>query len=294
MIQLGPELIISAILNGLSIGMMLVIGALGLAMIFGLMHIANFAHGNFFALGAYMAYSVFLYTNNFYLAIPLSFLSVVVVGLILEPTLLRRLYDRPVVDSLIVMFGVLLITYDIIEMIWGSVGLPFSAPPELSGAISFGIIEYPAYRIFQISASAFVAFFFWLFLKKTEVGLLIRAGVQNREMVQALGVDIKKVFLIGFSLAVGIAGLAGVFAAPLMQVFPLMGNDIIIKIFIVVVVGGIGSFRGTVLAGLILGFASAFAALIWPPLADIVIYLLMGVIIIAKPGGILGEGEVFG
>jgi branched-chain amino acid transport system permease protein len=292
--MINVELLASAVLNGFSIGMTLIVPALGLQLIFGLMHVANFAHGNFFALGAYVAYSVVLFTGNFWLAIPISGIVVAGLGAIIEPTLLRRIYNRPVVDSLIVMFGVLLLTYDLIEVTWGSVGIPFSGPKMLARSIGLGIVEYPAYRIFQILASGTVAFLLWLFLKKTELGLLIRAGVQNREMVQALGIKIKRIFLLSFCIAVGIAGVAGVLAAPLMQLFPFMGNDIIIKIFIIVVLGGIGSIRGAVVAGLTLGLASAFAALVWPPLSEIIMYLLMGLIIIIRPGGILGEGEVFG
>jgi branched-chain amino acid transport system permease protein len=288
------ELLASAVLNGFSIGMTLIVPALGLQLIFGLMRVANFAHGNFFALGAYVAFSVVLVTGNFWLAIPISAIVVAGLGAVIEPTLLRRIYDRPIAHSLIVMYGVLLLTYDLIEVTWGSVGIPFSGPPELARSLWLGIVEYPAYRIFQILASGAVAFFLWLFLKKTELGLLIRAGVQNRDMVQALGVNIKRIFLLSFCIAVGIAGIAGVLAAPLMQLFPFMGNDIIIKIFIIVVLGGIGSFRGAIVAGLTLGLSSAFAALVWPPLSEIIMYLLMGFIIIIRPGGILGEGEVFG
>ncbi|MBS7649931.1 MAG: branched-chain amino acid ABC transporter permease [Halobacteria archaeon] len=289
--MISPELIVTAILNGLSIAMTLALVALGMGLIFGLMHVPNFAQGNFFALGAYMAFSIAVLTGNFWLAIPIGALCVALTGFLFEPVLLRRMYGRPIPDILIIMYGILLITYDTIEVIWGSVGLPVNTPPELAGAIPMALVEYPAYRMFQIVFSGIVCIVFYLFLKKTKIGLLIRAGVQDRGMVQALGININKIFLTGFCIGIGMAGLGGVIVAPFTQVFPLMGNEIIIKIFVVVVLGGIGSFRGTLLAALILGWASAFSALVWPPLSEIVIFFILGATLIARPGGILGEGE---
>ncbi|MEM2106973.1 MAG: branched-chain amino acid ABC transporter permease [Candidatus Bathyarchaeia archaeon] len=289
--MINPELIVTAILNGLSIAMTLALAALGLGMIFGLMHVPNFAHGNFFALGAYVAFSITVITGNFWLAIPIGALCVALTGFLFEPVLLRRMYARPLPEILVVMFGVMLITFDVIEVIWGSVGLPVSPPPELSGAAPLLVTEYPAYRVFQIIFAGTVCIAFYIFLRRTKLGLLIRAGVQDRGMVQALGVNINRVFLAGFSIGVGMAGIGGALTAPFTQVFPLMGNDIIIKLFVVVVLGGIGSFRGTLLAALILGWASAFSALIWPPLSEIVIFFVLAFTLLVRPGGILGEGE---
>lgn len=289
--MINPELIVTAILNGLSIAMTLALVALGMGLIFGLMHVPNFAQGNFFALGAYVTFSIVVLTGNFWLAIPIGALCVALTGLLFEPVLLRRMYGRPLPEILVVMFGVLLITFDAIEVIWGSVGLPVSPPPVLTGSVSLAVAEYPAYRLFQIIFAGIVCVMFYVFLKKTTLGLLIRAGVQDREMIQALGIDINKIFLAGFCIGIGLAGVGGAITAPFTQVFPLMGNDIIIKIFVVVVLGGIGSFRGTLLATFILGLATAFSALIWPPLSEIIIFFIMGFILIVRPGGILGEGE---
>jgi len=289
--MISPELIVTAILNGLSIAMTLGLAALGLGMIFGLMHVPNFAHGNFFALGAYMTFSVVMLTGNFWLAIPIGALCVALTGFLLEPVLLRRMHGRPIPEILVVMFGVLLITFDVIEVIWGSVGLPVSTPPALSGAVPLVVAEYPAYRIFQVVFAGLACIVFYIFLKRTRLGLLIRAGVQDRGMVQALGININRIFVAGFSIGIGMAGLGGVITAPFTQVFPLMGNELIIKIFVVVVLGGIGSFRGTLLAALILGWASAFSALIWPPLSEIIIFFILAFTLIVRPGGLLGEGE---
>jgi len=289
--MINPELIVTAILNGLSIAMTLALVALGMGLIFGLMHVPNFAQGNFFALGAYVTFSIVVLTGNFWLAIPIGALCVALTGLLFEPVLLRRMYGRPLPEILVVMFGVLLITFDAIEVIWGSVGLPVNPPSVLAGSVSLAVAEYPAYRLFQIVFAGVVCVMFYVFLKKTTLGLLIRAGAQDRGMIQALGIDINKIFLAGFCIGIGLAGVGGAITAPFTQVFPLMGNDIIIKIFVVVVLGGIGSFRGTLLATFILGLASAFSALIWPPLSEIIIFFIMGFILIVRPGGILGEGE---
>ena len=289
--MISPELIVTAILNGLSIAMTLGLAALGLGMIFGLMHVPNFAHGNFFALGAYMTFSVVMLTGNFWLAIPIGALCVALTGFLFEPVLLRRMHGRPIPEILVIMFGVLLITFDVIEVIWGSVGLPVSTPPALSGAVPLVVAEYPAYRIFQVVFAGLACIVFYIFLKRTRLGLLIRAGVQDRGMVQALGININRIFVAGFSIGIGMAGLGGVITAPFTQVFPLMGNELIIKIFVVVVLGGIGSFRGTLLAALILGWASAFSALIWPPLSEIIIFFILAFTLIVRPGGLLGEGE---
>lgn len=289
--MISPELVVTAILNGLSIGLTLGLVAVGMGLIFGLMHIPNFAQGNFFALGAYVAFSIVVITGNFWLAIPLGALCVALTGFLFEPVLLRRMYGRPLPDVLVIMFGIVLITYDVIEVIWGSVGLPVNTPPELAGSVWLVFAEYPAYRIFQVVFAGIVCIALYMFLKRTKLGLLIRAGVQDRGMVQALGININTIFLAGFCIGIGIAGIGGVITAPFTQVFPLMGNEIIIKVFVIVVLGGIGSFRGTLLAALVLGWSSAFSALIWPPLSEIIIFFIMGFILLVRPGGLLGEGE---
>jgi len=278
-----------SLLNGVSFGMILALVAMGLALIWGLMEIANFAHGNFYALGAYFGYSTYMMTGNFFLALAVGFLGVALSGLVVEPVLLRRMYARPPIEGLLLMYGVLLIIFDLIEMTWGSVGIPFSIPKELASYIDIGVIEYPSYRIFQIAATALLALGLWLFLRGTRIGLVIRAGVQDRQMVESLGVNVNNVFTLTFCLGVGIAGLAGVVSAPLFSLYPAMGNDILIKCFVVVILGGIGSFKGAVYSGLILGMASSISTIVWLPLADIVIYLFMAAFLLLKPGGLFGE-----
>lgn len=279
-------------LNGLTIGSILVLTTMGLTIIFGLMGIVNFAHGAFYAVGAYVGVSVLGYMSGslgFVAAILVVPLVVGVIGATVETSVVRPLYDRDLIYSLLLTFGVMLVLHELIKIVWGKGGQTFGQPDFLDFMVSLNFVNYPAYRLFIIGMAAVVALSVWLFLHNTDLGMIVRAATQNRQMVKALGIDIGKVYTVVFAIGTGIAGLAGMLHAPLVSVYPEMGTPIIVQSFVVVVIGGLNSFRGSVVAGLIVGESIALTYLIWPPMTDVVIYLVMAGFLLVRPQGILGS-----
>ena len=280
------------LLNGLSLGSIFVLTAMGLTIIFGLMGVVNFAHGAYYALGTYVGLAVLGAVSGSYaffvamLAVPLV---TGLVGAATEVSVIRPLYDRDLIYSLLLTFGVMLVLHEVIRIFWGVGGKTFDTPPLLDFSVSLGFVNYPAYRLFVIGVTAVVALSFWLVLQRSNLGMVIRAATENRDMVKALGIDISRVYTIVFAIGVAIAGLAGLLHAPMISVYPEMGTSIIVQSFVVVVIGGLNSFRGSVFAGVIVGEASALSFLIWPAMTNVVIFLVMAAFLIARPQGIFGQ-----
>jgi branched-chain amino acid transport system permease protein len=285
-------LILVQLLNGISLGMIYVLMAVGLTIVFGMLNIINFAHGAVYALGAYMAFTfaslLGQWIGSFWVAMILGPLVTALVGVVFEVTLLRRMQDAEHEYQILLTFGVALILQEVIIMIWGAIGKSLPMPRELSGLMDFGIFTFPDYRIFLIGFIGLVCLVIWLLIEKTSYGSIIRAGTENRNMVNCLGIDIYRVFTVVFALGVGLAGLAGALTLPMRGAQPLMGDTILTLCFVVVVIGGMGSFTGAILGGLLVGVVESMMALIWPPGTMLSIFAAMALVILVRPKGLLG------
>jgi branched-chain amino acid transport system permease protein len=275
--------------TGLVLGGILVLMAVGLSLIFGLMTVVNFSHGALYMLGAYVAFTILGLTKSFWLSLILAPLVVGTLGLLIERVLIRRLYGRSPDDPLLLTFGLSLVIVESVKLVWGKVGLTVDPPRDLAGAVNLGFMNFPIYRLFVVAVTAAVLIALWLFLEKTNVGLIIRAGTRDPLMVRALGVDLGRIWLVVFGLGIGLAGLAGVLAGPMRGVYAEMGVEIIIECFVVVVVGGMGSLPGAVVAGLLIGEIVSLTTFFAPKLTEIVVFLVMAVVLLVRPSGLFGE-----
>jgi branched-chain amino acid transport system permease protein len=277
------------VFTGLVLGGILVLMAIGLSLIFGLMTVVNFAHGAFYMLGAYVAFSVLGLTKSFWATLVLAPLIVGTLGLLLERLLIRRLYGRSPDDPLLLTFGLSLAMVEGVKLIWGKIGLTVDPPRQLAAPIDLGFMNFPLYRLFVIAVTAVVLLALWLFLEKTNVGLIIRAGSRDPLIVRALGLDLDRIWLIVFGIGIGMAGLAGVLAGPMRGVYAEMGVEIIIDCFVVVVVGGMGSLAGAIVAGLLIGEIVSLTTFVAPKLAEVVVFLVMAAVLLIRPSGLFGE-----
>jgi branched-chain amino acid transport system permease protein len=288
------DLFLQQLFTGLALGSVFVLLALGLSLIFGLLTIVNFAHGQFYMLGAYAGVFFLALTGNFWLALLAVPLAVGALGMLCERFLIRPLYGRGIDYPLVLTFGLGLMLLESVRMIAGTEGVPFSTPPALAGAVDLGFFFFPKYRLFLIGVTALLLIALWLFLEKTTYGLIIRAGARDPEIVEVLGVDISRVWLIVFGIGIGIAGLAGLLAAPTRGVFPEMGIDVLVEAFVITVVGGMGSLIGAVVAGVLVGVTFSFTAFYFPEMAQISMFILMGVVLILRPRGLFGRAGLMG
>jgi branched-chain amino acid transport system permease protein len=280
--------------NGLILGSIYILLSLGLTVIFGTLGVVNFAHGAIYMLGAYAAYSIVTLLNaNFFLAILICPIIVGIIGMLLERFLISKLYELPHFYNLLLTFGIMFFIQDAIKIIYGPEGETFHIPQILGGSVNLGFVFYPKYRLFIILITAFLALGVWLFIERTKLGAIIRAGTDDSEMVDALGINISRTFTLVFGMGAALSGLAGVLAAPIQDVQPLMGMDILVETFVVVIIGGMGSIVGSVLAGLIIGELITVGVISWPPIATSLMYIFMAIILIARPRGFLGRAAFF-
>jgi branched-chain amino acid transport system permease protein len=277
------------VFTGLVLGMIFVLLAIGLSLIFGLMTVVNFAHGSLYMLGAYFGVLLLGLTKNFWLALALAPLMVGALGLLMERFLIRRLYGRSPDDPLLLTFGLSLIMIEVARLIWGKIGLTFDPPRALGGAVNLGFMNFPAYRLFVIAITGLVLVALWLFLEGTTVGLVIRAGSRDPLMVRALGIDLSRIWLLVFGIGTALAGLAGVLAGPMRGVYAEMGVTMVIESFVVVVVGGMGSLIGAVVAGVLMGQVVGLTTFFVPKLAEIMVFIVMAVVLLVRPSGLFGE-----
>lgn len=280
--------IIEHIANGLLVGSYFIVLALGLSLIFSLGGVVNLAHGAFYALGAYLAYEV-QRRLGFFGAMVLSPAGVALVGVLIETLFLRRLYREDPGLGLLFTFGLAMVAEQSLRMIWGATGLPFAIPDALRGQIFLGDFIYSRYRLAVLGVSAFAVIGCWLLLTKTSFGLVVRAGTRDPEMVRALGIGLRPILTAVFALGVALAGLAGVMSAPLAGVQPAMGTEILTAAFVIVVIGGLGSFWGVVYAGLLVGVVRGLTVLFYPPAAEASMYALMVLVLLVRPRGLMGE-----
>ncbi len=276
------------ILNGLLVGSYYIVLSLGLSLIFSLGGVVNLAHGAFYALGAYLAYEV-QRRLGFGGAVVLSPLGVALVGMVIERLFLRRLYREDPMLGLLFTFGLAMTAEQSLRLVWGTTGLNFSIPDALRGQLLLGDFIYSYYRLTVLAVTMLAVTGCWWLLNKTAFGMIVRAGTRDPEMVRALGISLKPAQTAVFALGVALAGLAGVLSAPLAGVQPAMGTEILTAAFVVVVIGGLGSFWGVVFAGLLVGVVRGITVVFYPPAAEASMYVLMALILLFRPRGLMGE-----
>jgi branched-chain amino acid transport system permease protein len=288
-IDITASALAAQVFTGLVLGMIFVLLAIGLSLIFGLLTVVNFAHGSLYMLGAYFGVFLFGVTKNFWLSLIIAPVMVGTVGLLIERFLIRRLYGRSPDDPLLLTFGLSLIIVEAVRIIWGKIGLTIDPPKALGTAVNLGFMNFPAYRLFVIAVTAAVLVAIWLFLERTNVGLIIRAGSRDPLMVRALGIDLSRIWLLVFGIGTGLAGLAGILAGPMRGVYAEMGVTMVIESFVVIVVGGMGSLVGAVVAGLLMGQVVGLTTYFAPALAEIMVFIAMAVVLLVRPSGLFGE-----
>jgi branched-chain amino acid transport system permease protein len=281
--------LVTQCLNALSQAALLFFLGVGLTLIFGIMRIVNFAHGSFYMVGAFIGYSVARATGSFWIGLVLSPVIAGTIGTVFEIGLLRRLYRRDASAFLMVTFGLTLVLGEIVRLLWGVQGLQLQLPAALAGIVFLFDEPFPVYRLFLIGAGAVVAIAIWQFLEHTRLGLLIRATSQNAEMVHALGVDVNLVRSGIFGIGCGLAALGGVLAAPLVTASLSMAANAIVDAFVIVIIGGMGSFPGSLCAAVLVAFVQVFGTYYFPDFAIAAMYLLMLLVLVIRPGGLLGK-----
>ena len=279
---------------GFALGSIFVLVAIGLSLIFGMLTVVNFAHGAFYTWGAFLALLIVQLCGSFWVALLLAPILVAALGLLFERTMVRRLYGLGMDYPLLLTFGFSMIMIEVIRMIWGFGDHPFSVPRLLQNPVNLGLFYFPAYWLFVIALTWVLLFCLWVLLKKTDLGLIIRAGTRDSLMVRALGINISRIWFLVFGIGTGLAGLAGILAAPMRNVYPEMGVSMLIECFVVVVVGGIGSLTGAIFSGLLLGVVVSLTTLIYPAMSNIIIFIAMAVVLLVRPSGLFGERGLMG
>lgn len=272
-------------LNALQLSMLLFLLSVGLTVIFGLMHFVNLAHGALYAFGAYVAATIAA-SMGYWVGLFIAPLAVAVLGLVLYQFLIKSMRSSGPMAQVLVTFGLIFALLDITRIIWGDLALALDVPEILSGRVSLLGVEYPAYRFFVMLVGLAALAILNLVLNKTQIGAMIRAGVDNDKMAACLGINVERLFFLVFCVGCALAGLAGAVAAPLLSVVPEMGLEILIPTLIVIVIGGLGSLKGAIAGSLIYGFVQTFGSVFAPQFASVVIYILLAFILVTKPAGL--------
>ncbi len=282
------ELLLFNVTNGLIIGAFYVLMALGLSLILNLSNVINFAHGGFLVLAGYIAYSITPYVG-FWGALVIAPPLIALVGLALERTLIRPLYGRDPLYSLLLTFGLAFVLEDGTRFIWGAQGKPVSIPAVLAQPLSEELFFVTGYRVFMVATVAVAVLLLFLLLRYTRLGIRIRAGTLDLETVAALGINVGRLRALNFGVGIFLAGLSGVLAAGQLGLEPTMGTGLLMPSFIAIIVGGVGSLTGTLLGGLLIGVASGITAVFMPAASEAIMYVLMAVVLMVRPRGLLGE-----
>ncbi|MCL4109782.1 UNVERIFIED_CONTAM: hypothetical protein GTU68_018509 [Idotea baltica] len=282
-------LFIEQVLNGLQFGIMLFLMAAGLTLVFGVMGLINLAHGSLYMIGAFAAAFVAGITGSFVLALMASLMAAAIAGVLIETLVIRRLYDRDHLDQVLATFALILIFSEGTRWVFGSFPLYLNIPQMLSGPVTLpGGIAYPLYRLVLIGAGLAIAAGLFLLIQRTRLGVQIRAGENDREMIAALGVDISRLYTIVFALGAALAGLAGALVGAIQSVQVGMGEPVLILAFVVIVIGGIGSIKGAFIGSILVGLTNTLGALLLPAFFRLFIYILMAGVLIFKPAGLFG------
>ena len=282
------DLLVAQLLNGLVYGVLLFLMAAGLSLIFGLMNVVSLAHGSFFMLGAYVGLSTFQATGSFWLALVLAPLPVIATGIVMERLFMRPLYRRGHMDQVLLTFGFTFVFLDLVQTVWGRSVLRLPVPEALQGTIHIGAGVFSAYRLFLIGFGFAIALLLWLFLERSRIGAMVRAGVDDAQMASGLGGNIPALFSGMFGFGVALAAIGGVAAGPILSLYPGMDAEILIPAFIVIVIGGLGSLRGAFVGSLLIGIADTFGKAYLPSLALFLIYLAMILVLLVRPQGLFG------
>jgi branched-chain amino acid transport system permease protein len=284
------SILLIQVLNGVQYGLLLFLVASGLTLIFGIMGVINLAHGSFYMMGAYIAFSLTEFIGNFWLAILIGIPLSVAIGLALELLLFRRLYRRDHLYQVLMTYGLILIMEELRSLLVGDDVHGIAIPALLDVSIRLtDTLSYPVYRLLMSAICLVMAGLMTLVIRRTRLGMTIRAGANNPEMVELLGIDIGLVYRIVFAAGVALAGFAGMIAAPVASVYPGMGNQTLIVSFVVVVIGGIGSIKGAFLGSLLIGLADTFGQVLVPEIAGMTIYMLMAAVLLWRPAGLFGR-----
>ncbi|MEJ7139088.1 branched-chain amino acid ABC transporter permease [Amphibiibacter pelophylacis] len=282
--------LLGQLLLGLVNGSFYAVLSLGLAVIFGLLNVINFAHGALFMLGAMLAWMGANYLGlNYWVMLVLAPLVVGLLGIVIEKTMLRWLYRLDHLYGLLLTFGLTLLIEGIFRSIYGASGQSYDTPDLLQGATNLGFMILPNYRAWVVVASLAVCFATWFVIEKTRLGALLRAGTENPRLVESFGVNVPRMITLTYGFGVALAGLAGVLAAPVMQVSPLMGSHLIIVVFAVVVIGGMGSILGAIVTGLALGVIEGLTRVFYPQASSTVVFVIMVLVLILRPAGLFGK-----
>ena len=291
--HLDPALMANQILSGLSTAMLLFIAAAGLSLVFGVLRLLNFAHGSFYMLGAFLTWQIHTKLGGgegaFWIAVLLAASSVALIAAVIEMTVFKHLYGRPELIQLLFTYALVLLTGDAVKWIWGSQQVSLSRPDSLVGAFAMGGVTLPYYNLFLLCAGFGTALGLWLLMQKTRIGMMVRAAATDREMLQLLGVPVNLVYTSVFATSAFLAGLAGALVSPTQSVVPGMDGEVIISLFIIVVIGGMGSIWGALLGSVIYGITLAFGIMWFPQFSLFAVAGLMVVILIVKPQGLVGE-----
>ena len=284
------QVILGQLLLGLLNGGFYALLSLGLAVIFGLLGVVNFAHGAFYMLGAYATWMLFDFLGlNYWAALVLSPLLVGLLGVSLERLFLQHLYKVNPLYGLLLTFGLALIAEGVLREMFGASGQTYPVPELLQGALDVGFMILPIYRVFVIVMCLSVCFITWYLIEKTTLGSTLRAATENAPLVQAFGINVPKIVMLTYGAGVGLAAFAGVLSAPIIQVSPLMGSSLVIVVFAVVVIGGMGSILGAILSGLSLGVIEGFTKVIYPEASNIVVFVIMAIVLCWRPSGLFGK-----
>jgi len=278
------------LLLGLVNGSFYAILSLGLAVIFGLLNVINFAHGALYMMGAFMAWLGMQYLGlNYWVMLILAPIVVGLFGIVIERVLMRHLYKLDHLYGLLLTFGLTLLIEGVFRSFFGVSGQPYPTPDALRGATNLGFMILPNYRAWVVVASIVVCVLTWLVIEKTRLGALLRAGTENPRLVEAFGVNVPLMVTLTYGFGVGLAGFAGVLAAPILQVSPLMGSNLIIVVFAVVVIGGMGSILGAIVTGLGLGVIEGLTKVFWPEASSTVVFIIMAIVLLLRPAGLFGK-----
>jgi branched-chain amino acid transport system permease protein len=278
----------SQVFNGLARGALLALISSGLTVIYGTLGVLNLAHGAMFMIGGYAGYVAFAHTGSFTVALIAGSAVVLAVGLVMERVIIRRFYGRPHEDQILVTFGLGICFVEIIRFFFGSLSRSMPPPPWLSGITSLGFMVYPTYRIAVVAIVAISLLALYLVLYRTRLGMIVRAGIEDSGMVACLGIDVHRVFMIVFGIGSMAAGFAGIVNLPVAPITPDLGDSILVQAFVVIVIGGVGSFTGAVLGGLIAGEILSISSMIDPAYSYVALFAVMTVVLMLRPRGLLG------
>jgi len=279
---------VSQMFNGLVLGALLALISSGLTIIYGTLGVLNLAHGAMFMLGGYAGYVAYTYTDSFVLAVAAGALFVLVVGVAMERTVIRYFYRRPHEDQLLVTFGIGICFVELTRLMFGSLSKTVPAPAWGQGITSLGFMFYPTYRLWVVGIIAVALLALFLVLYRTRLGMIVRAGIEDSAMVDALGINVDRVFMVVFGIGAMAAGFAGIVNAPVVSLTPDMGEMILVQTFVVVVIGGVGSFPGAILGGLIAGEIISITSMINPGYSYVMLFAAMTLVLLLRPHGLLG------